>query len=249
MITYLEMNVTPEEFTTWRKTHGLTQERAAYQFKVTRTTIQNWESGATSLPSGVEDLCKIWGRRFRQVNPGVGPLTLIYSDAPMFVNAFGPRSRPAMMHQEAFATNAAAIARLMFLSAHEGFHNAFIMEESGEMLWNAVEISAIIRGDDHGAPTISNLLHALADQIRQTSIFAVRGPNSLTPAEIIPRKSEIDAEVEKLVAMSRSDAVNDIRYTEVDAVLLKVRKLGLRPSDQLVSGIAQAIVSRYNYES
>jgi hypothetical protein len=38
---------------------GLTQQQIADRLGVTRTTIQNWEGGATSIPQAVEMSCEI----------------------------------------------------------------------------------------------------------------------------------------------------------------------------------------------
>jgi DNA-binding XRE family transcriptional regulator len=129
------------EFAAWRKRVGITQEELAERWaRVTRTTIQNWESGATPIPQAVETACATWERRLKQENPGLGPVTLIFADGPMFIDPYGPRRRLAMMHQEPYPSNTAAIARVLELSGRDNFHNPFIIEKSGEDLWNAVEL-------------------------------------------------------------------------------------------------------------
>src|SRR5580700_472130 len=137
-----------QELKTWRDQVGLTQQQFANRLGVTRTTIQNWESAATPIPQAVDTSCEIWEKRLKQENPDLGPVTLVYSDGPMFVNPYGPRRRPAMMQQEPYPTNAAALARVQQLWAREDFHNAFVIEESGEPLWNIVELGRAVGGDD-----------------------------------------------------------------------------------------------------
>jgi hypothetical protein len=139
------------DFREWRERAGLTQADAAVKLGVSRGTIQNWESEATAIPAVVETSCRIWGDRLRQIRPDLGPVTLIYSDGPMFINPYGPR-RLAMMKQEPFPTNAAALARVRELWGREDFHNPFIMEESGKHLWNAVELARVAGGTDSAAP-------------------------------------------------------------------------------------------------
>src|SRR6266446_10389463 len=104
-----------KELKSWRERVGLTQQQFAERLRVTRTTVQNWESGMTSIPQAVDTSCEIWEHRLQQENPNLGPVTLIYSDGPMFVNPYGPRRRLAMMQQEPYPTNTAAIARVQQL--------------------------------------------------------------------------------------------------------------------------------------
>jgi transcriptional regulator with XRE-family HTH domain len=139
------------DFREWRQRAGLTQADAAAKLGVSRGTIQNWESEATAIPAVVETGCQIWGDRLRQIRPDLGPVTLIYSDGPMFINPYAPH-RLAMMKQEPYLTNAAALARVRELWGREDFHNPFIMEESGKHLWNAVELARVVAGTDSDAP-------------------------------------------------------------------------------------------------
>jgi DNA-binding XRE family transcriptional regulator len=127
------------ELGAWRKSLGLTQADAGQKLGVTRATIQNWESEATPIPGAVETGCKIWEQEFKK-RPDFGPVTLIYSDGPMFVNPYGP-NRLAMMQRELYPSNAEALERIYDLWGKEDFHSPLIMEESGEIVWNVVELS------------------------------------------------------------------------------------------------------------
>ena len=127
------------EILEWRKRLGLTQAEAGKKLGVTRATIQNWESESTPIPVAVETGCQIWEHEFKK-RPDFGPVTLIYSDGPMFVNPYGAH-RLAMMQRELYATNADALERIYDLWGSEQFHNPFLMEESGGIVWNTVELS------------------------------------------------------------------------------------------------------------
>src|SRR5665213_3974857 len=127
------------ELLEWRKRLGLTQAEAGQKLGVTRATIQNWETEATPIPGVVETGCQIWEKEFKK-RPDFGPVTLIYSDGPMFVNRYGP-NRLAMMQRELYATNADALERVYDLWGTAEFHSPLIMEESGEIVWNVVELS------------------------------------------------------------------------------------------------------------
>lgn len=140
------------DFRDWRQRVGLTQAEAGAKLGVTRGTIQNWESEATAIPPVVETGCWIWEDRLRQIRPDLGPVTLIYADGPMFINPYGPRRPLAMMKQEPYPTNAAALTRVRELWGRDDFHNPFILEESGKHLWNAVELARVANGGDSDAP-------------------------------------------------------------------------------------------------
>lgn len=91
------------ELLQWRKRLGLTQAEAGEKLGVTRATILNWETEATPIPRVVETGCQIWEKKLKK-RPDFGPVTLIYSDEPMFVNPYGP-ARLAMMQRELYPTN------------------------------------------------------------------------------------------------------------------------------------------------
>src|ERR1700704_1690153 len=124
------------QFRAWRETFNLTQEDVAQKFQVSRTTVQNWETGANPITRAVEMGCEIWSPRLKQEDPDLGPVTLIYADGPMFVDPYGPRRRLAIMQQEPYPTNTAALARVQQLWGRDDFHNAFIIEKAGKPLWN-----------------------------------------------------------------------------------------------------------------
>jgi hypothetical protein len=46
------------------------------------------EGEATPIPQAVDMSCEIWEARLKQENPDLGPVTLIYSDGPMFVDPY-----------------------------------------------------------------------------------------------------------------------------------------------------------------
>jgi hypothetical protein len=160
---------------------GLTQSQMAEKLKVTRTTIQNWEASVT-IPTFAEMSAEVWGRRLKQESPGLGPVTLVYSDGPMFIDPYGPRRRPAMMQQEAYPSNAMALARVQDLWGHSDFFNPFIIAEDQTPLWDSVDLAGVIDGRDPDAPILINLIRMMAKSIRANStIFVRNGPKMLTP--------------------------------------------------------------------
>jgi hypothetical protein len=231
------------EFKSWRENLGLTQQQLAEKLKVTRTTIQNWESGATQIPQAVDMSCEVWEARLKQENPDMGPVTLVYSDGPMFVNPYGPRRRLAMMQQEPYPTNTYALARVQQLWGRDNFHNPFIIVESGKPLWNVVELARVVDGSDTGAPTLLNLLTVIAKDIRDNSAQFVRGAKTPTPSEKQERQRAIESQADELERIAAGGLRSVIHHQrQVEAVFSRLLALGTKAPDSLVSNVHQALV-------
>jgi hypothetical protein len=193
------------------------------------------------IPQAVDMSCATWEARLKQEDPNLGPVTLVYTDGPMFVNAYGPRRRPAMMQQEPYPTNAAAIARVQQLWSHDDFHNAFILEESGAPLWNIIELARGASGEDKGAPTMANLLRAIAMHVRDNSDTFARGPETLTSTEANRRQQAIEAQADKLERLAGPGLSAILRdQLEIEGILSKLPIGDTRGPDSLVLNIAQA---------
>lgn len=135
--------MSPDNLKAWRKTLGLTQEEAAEKFGVSRATVIAWESGAREIPTMIDLVCSAAGRAWKQ-RPGHGPVTLVYADAPMWLNPYGPRRMP-MLQMELYPNNAAALERCCELVEGDVFFNPFIMVEGGDTIWSATELFAECR--------------------------------------------------------------------------------------------------------
>jgi len=231
-----------KEFALWRKGLGISQEELAERWAgVSRSTIQNWEAGISAIPPAVADACKIWERRLKQERANLGPVTLIFADAPLFVDAFRPH-RLAVVQRVPFLTNAAAIARVRRLWNTEAFYNPFIIEESGLDLWNAAELSRVVAHEDQRAPTMPNLLVRLAKHVRDTSNIYVRsGPRVPTQTEAKERQKRIETLAKKFDVLAEKEKQSPIEYTQVEDVLYKLRKLGKTVPDQYITDIVQAL--------
>jgi hypothetical protein len=237
------------EFVIWRQRVGITQDIAASKIGVSRNTIQNWETGGSAIPAAVATSCQIWERRLKQENPAFGPVTLIYSDGPMFVNAYGPRPhRVAMMKQEPYPTNAAALSRVVELWGGEEFHNPFVIEASGEALWNVVELARVADGSDSGVRTVaqwkeSALRAAGAHIISSANVFVRGGPATLSPSEATDRTKQIRELGEQITNLADQVSGGLVRYAQFEEILLALRALGKQPMAPLVSDVAQAFAS------
>jgi transcriptional regulator with XRE-family HTH domain len=241
-----------EAFRQWREGTGYTQAAAAARFfKVTRATLQNWETGATPIPAAVETACQIWGRRVRQEQAGYGPVTLVYSDGPMFRDPYEPQQRQPMMHQEQYDMNAQAITRVCELWPRGNFHNPFIIERSGSDLWNAVELERVVDGNDSGAPTHFNLfsqcaavIKALADDARRNPTLTASSGSALpTLAQQEDRERQIENLAAELDSLAVAMPQGTVTHLQVEERLTALRALGKRPSDSLFNDFAKAFVA------
>ena len=235
--------MTKEDFRAWRQSFGLTQDEAGDKFGVKRNTIQNWESGATALPSTMDGAVEVWTDRLKKELAHLGPVTLIYADAPMFVPPYGPRGKMAMLQQEPYATNAAALARVRILWGRPDFQGPFIIEKDHRPLWNQVELARVVDGSDHGAPTVRNTIAKVAKYVLTNSEASAHdGRRMLTPAEKKKHKEKIEAigrEFEKLAGEAEE---RDVAWPEFETRLHRLHKLGFYPTERLVGDVSHAIV-------
>jgi DNA-binding XRE family transcriptional regulator len=236
-------SLTGSQFKAWRESHGLTQNQIAERMRVTRTTIQNWEAASGLVPLAASMAASVWDARLKQEDPFRGPVTLIYADGPMFVDPYGPRRRPAMMQQESYPSNATALARVQALWGRPAFENPLIIEKDGSLLWNSVELGRVVEGSDLGAPTLVNLLHKTAQAVRENShIFVRSGARSLTPAETKQRQEAIEAQADALDEIANAGLEAAIEADKrIEAIFQRLRDLGTRAPDDLVSAVSHAI--------
>jgi hypothetical protein len=232
--------MTKEEFRAWREKSELSQGDVATRFNLSRNTIQNWEAGVTALPSTVEGACTVWEDRLKKEMAALGPVTLIYSDAPMFIDPYRPRGRMAMLKQEPYPTNAAALARVMDLWGTDEFHGPFIIERSGEPVWNQVELMRVVRGDDKGAPTLSNTIGKVAEYVRANSeVHAREGAKMATAKKRAEAKTLTEDIADRLDIMAAAEH-GTIGYADFEGVLTQLHGLGFFPPNKLVSDVAHA---------
>ncbi len=229
-----------EDFRGWREKYGLSQGDVAKQFGVTRNTIQNWETGATPLPQTIEGACTVWEDRLKKEQADLGPLTLIYADGPMFIDPYRPR-RMAMLQHEPFLTNAAALARVQKLWGREGFHGPFIIEKSGEPLWNQVELMRVVDGSDKNAPTLANTIMKVAEYAHANShVHARDGAMVATAKDHNSVKKQIEQIADTLKALAVRAGDGGVGYRDFEALLSRLHSLGFFPPNKLVSDVACA---------
>lgn len=233
--------MTPVEFRTWRDRFGLTQSDLAKRLGVTRNTIQNWETGTTTLPTMLDQACSVWEDRLKKEVAELGPVTLCYADGPMWVDAYRPRNRLASLQLEPYPTNASALARVRMIWGREDVHGPFITEESGGPLWNQVELARVVDGSDNGAPTVRNTIRHLANYILENSAVFVRGVRMPSTDEITAKQSEIRATGEALLQLAAESEERQVTYVEFEIHLKRLHDLGSYPTNRQVGDVAHAI--------
>jgi hypothetical protein len=231
--------MTKEEFRGWREGFGLTQSDIAKRFGVTRNTIQNWESGATALPSTVESACSVWGDRLKKEIAELGPVTLCYADGPMWIDPYGPRRDVASLQMEPYPTNSAALARIRMIWNDPKVHGPFIMMKSADLLWNQVELARVVDGTDKGAPTVRNTITRLANYILENSAAYVRGDPTLEKVENV--EASIRAVGQELLQLAAESEKRCVSYVEFEVMLKRLHGLGSFPTNRHVGDVAHAI--------
>ena len=135
------------------------------------------------------------------------------------------------------------LARVEILASNRQFFNPFVIEGDRHDLWNMIELQRAIGGDNENAPTMRNMLRAIAGEIRTNAANYVRSGRALaTEKEKKKRINEFSAlsmELERIAGEGNLAAIVG-QYNTVNVVLAQVRALGLYPKDALVSGLAQA---------
>ena len=116
----------PEAFRAWRTKLGYTQAQAAENFKVSRVTIANWETGATRIPGMVEQMCSVLEMRWK-MRDEFGPVTLVYGNGAMFVDPYKPIPPFQPLQREPFKTNQEAIGKACQIT--EGCQSLNIVDE------------------------------------------------------------------------------------------------------------------------
>ena len=101
---------------------------------------------------------------------------------------------------------------------NEDVHGPFIMEQSGDLLWNQVELARVVDGSDNGAPTVRNTIRHLANYILENSKVFVRDGRmtNIEEVEVEVRASEICATGEALLQLAAESREPQVTYEKVE---------------------------------
>jgi hypothetical protein len=202
--------------------------------RTTRAAPRKW-------PGTITQACAVWEDHFKKEAADLGPVTLCYADGPMWVDPYRPRNRYPTLQQEAYPTNGAALARVRMIWGGSDVHGPFIMERSGNPVWNQVELARVVDGSDRNAPTVRNTIKRLADYILENSAVFVRGVRMPTAEEVQHKTGEIRAIGEALVRLADESEERHVSYQEFEILLKRLHDLGSYPTNRQVSDVAHAI--------
>jgi hypothetical protein len=158
----------------------------------------------------------------------------------MFVDPYRPR-RMAMLKQEPFPTNAAALARVQQLWGRDDFDGPFIIEKSGAPLWNQVELMRVVDGSDKGAPTLANTIRKVAEYVRANShVHARDGARMASEGERQKSKDLTEAVADELDGLVARVPEGQVQYRDFEVLLERLHSLGFFPTNKLVGDVAHA---------
>lgn len=120
-------------------------------------------------------------------------------------------------------------------------HGPFIMERSGNPIWNQVELARVVDGNDKNAPTVRNTIRRLAEYILKHSAVFVRGVRMPTAEEVTAKTDEIRATGEALAQLANESEDRHVSYEEFEVLLKRLHALGSYPTHRQVSDVAHAI--------
>lgn len=153
----------------WRSELEMTQAEAAKWFGIARGTYVNWENGMP-IPQTAATICSVAHKR-RKMRDLFGPVTLVYTDGPMWQSAYGADRIP-MMQNELYPNTHEAIHRARILSHSGQAHGLLIMDEEGDVTWNAVELNREFHMRSEQYPRIPVVTASEAKKLgRQNSVL------------------------------------------------------------------------------
>jgi len=122
----------------WRKQFHFNQFDAAAQLRVRRASIQNWEQEVWPIPQVIILACQSLTRH-RDQRASFGPVMLVFVDGEIWQTSEQPY-HVAILQKELCADNEAAFATVNVLRKDPCFTSAFILQQSGEIIWSPREV-------------------------------------------------------------------------------------------------------------
>ncbi len=135
---YVETAMNGLELKKWRKLLGYTQEQAANEFGVTRSTIQNWEYEIMPVPVSVGLASRQLARRWKQ-RPEFGPITLLYASAPLWRPPYSVDELLTLCCRR-YPDNHTAFLKVLELKNSSSFFNPMILDETNVIVWSGPQL-------------------------------------------------------------------------------------------------------------
>ena len=120
-------------FKKWRRQLGYTQAVAGEKLGLSRGAVQYWESEHRPVPRAVELACQELLRLSKQ-QPNFGPVTLLYSDAPIGHDGGN------VLQSELHPNNESALRSAAELKKTKILLTVLILEEDGNAVWSGPEL-------------------------------------------------------------------------------------------------------------
>ena len=121
------------DFKKWRRQLGYTQAVAGEKLGLSRGAVQYWESEHRPVPRAVELACQELLRLSKQ-QPNFGPVTLLYSDAPI------GHDGSIVLQSELHPNNESALRSAAELKKTKILLTVLILEEDGNAVWSGPEL-------------------------------------------------------------------------------------------------------------
>ena len=182
----------------------------------------------------IEDAAACIARALRK-DPDYGPVTLVAHDGP----ALG---RVASQELTDFPSNREALRHVCAHLGSPGFHDPFIMGQSGnqvDVIWDTREL----RRECERRKTGPAALEAVADYSRRHSEMFVRnGPRSLTPPETAKHRQRIAALADQIDALAADAQDGAVEYRQFETILGRLHAEGFFPDNELVLVVAKHLL-------
>ncbi len=125
-------------FKKWRRKLGYTQAVAGEKLGLSRGAVQYWESELRPVPVAVELACQELLRLWKQ-RPEFGPVTLLYADVPISLEASASVGS-ILMRSERHPNNESALRSAARPRDAITLISAFIVEDDGNVIWSGPEL-------------------------------------------------------------------------------------------------------------
>ena len=98
-----------------------------------------------------------------------------------------------------------------------------------------------MRGDDKGAPTLSNTIRMVADYVRANSEVQARDGAKMATAKERAGSKRLTEEIADRLGVMATAEHGTVGYADFEGLLTRLHGLGFFPPNKLVSDVAHAV--------